>query len=288
LQNELGENMSYKTILVCLASTEAASQILPTACSIARTFGAHLIGTHTLEALVLYPGIAMHIGAPVFQAFNDRQKAEDEKLHAMFETVIGGEDIFGEWRSLPAMSPHASGQLIGLATRADLIVMAQPDREHERQDQHGMQRDLIMGSGRPTLIIPPNYTDRSTGKTITLAWNGTREAAAAVHGGMPFLGEADCVNVLTVQTGHRHSIDRSTEGHEISKLLARHEVKAEVVHVEQSKSSTGEQILHEAKISGSDLIVMGAYGHSRAHSFLFGDATDYILNQSDLPVLLSN
>jgi nucleotide-binding universal stress UspA family protein len=280
--------MSYNTILVCLASGEAAKQILPTACSIARTFGAHLIGTHTMEALVLYPGIAMHIDAPIFQAFNDRQKAEDEKLHLMFEAAVGGDDIFWEWRSLPAMSPHASGQLVRLALRADLVIVAQPDREYERQDQHGMQRDLIMRSGRPTLIIPPNYTARSPGKTITLAWNATRESAAAIHGGMPFLSAADRVNVLTVQTKQRHGIDQSTEGHEISKLLARHDVMVEVVHVEQSKSSIGEQILHEAKISSSDLIVMGAYGHSRAHNFLFGDATDYILNQSDLPVLLSN
>lgn len=78
--------MSYKTVFVCLTTEEAAEQILPTASSIARGYAAHLVRLHTLQAIIPYPGIALHIDDPFFKEFNDRMSARDARIEAIFRT----------------------------------------------------------------------------------------------------------------------------------------------------------------------------------------------------------
>ncbi|MFK5979201.1 MAG: universal stress protein [Rhizobiaceae bacterium] len=279
--------MSYKTILVCLSTEKAAEQILPIACNIARQFGAHLIGIHTLPSIMVYPGIAMHLSAPQFREFNDDMKKQNANIEAVFEKHVANETFVSEWRSLPARDRNASMQLTRSAFRSDLVIVAKADSTSERYDQSGLQEDLIMNSGRPILVIPEDYGDKSIGNEVLLAWNATRQSSSAAHQALPFLTAAKQVNILTVTQPHRASAALDTEGHELSASLAHHGMKPVVVHVEQTKNSIGEEIDHQAKINGSDLIVMGAYGHSRLHDLFFGDATRHMLNEATQPVLFS-
>jgi hypothetical protein len=78
--------MPFKTILVCLMTEHAADQILPTACRIAKAFEARLVGIHTIQALVPYPGIAMHIDHPDLAPFNTRMAEQNQSIKARFET----------------------------------------------------------------------------------------------------------------------------------------------------------------------------------------------------------
>ncbi len=280
--------MSYKTILVCLSTVEAARQILPAACNVARQINAHLIGIHTLPAIIVYPGIAMHFDYPQFGAFNEELSKENERIQAVFEEHVSNELFAHEWRSIPAKNTSASAQLIFSAYRADLVVVAKADAENDRYDQSNLQKELILNSGRPVLVVPPNQGERPIGREILLAWNATRQASSAAHDGLPFLKSAEQVNVLTVTQTSQHSSVLDTEGHELSSALARHGVKPVVSHVDQTKATMGEEISHQARINGCDLIVMGAFGHSRLHDIFFGDATRYMLDKADVPVLFSS
>ena len=262
--------------------------VLPLACRIARKFQAHLIGIHTLEAIVPYPGIALHIDHPHYEAFNEYVKAQNAQLEKLFRDKVGDEDFTSEWRSLPTHSVRASDQLIQSAFRSDLVIAAQPDRERERFDQLGAQKDLIIDSGRPVLLVPQGYGDVEIGARILLAWNATKEASVAAHSALPFMIPSDEVTILTVAAPRPHSIDTSEEGHEVARLLSRHGVRAEVRHVSQSEESVGAQVLQEARSGNHDLIVMGAFGHSRMHSFFFSDATQFMLKEAELPVLYAS
>jgi len=279
--------MSYKTILVCLSTSEAARQILPAACNIARRFDAHLIGIHTLPSIIVYPGIAMHIDPPHFHDFNVRMDNQNKIIQEIFEEHVSREEFPGEWRSLPAQDANASAQLIHSAYRADLVIVAKSDAEADRFDQSNLQKDLIINSGRPVLMIPPNHGDKTIGSQILLAWNATRQASSAAHDSLPFLKSAEQVNVLTIGQTNGQSRGIDTEGHELSANLSRHGVKPEVIHVDQTRDTMGEEVSFQAHINGCDLIVMGAFGHSRLHSMFFGDATRHMLSEADLPVLFS-
>jgi len=280
--------MAYKTILVCLSTVEAAKQILPAACAIARQFDAHLIGIHTLPAIMVYPGIAMHFELPQFDAFNEEMEKQNKRIHSVFEEHVSNELFASEWRSLPAKDASASTQLIRSAYRADLVVVARPDADSDRIDQSNLQKDLILNSGRPILVIPPGQDDKPIGSEVLLAWNATRQSSSAAYDALPFLELAEQVNILTVSQANGNSANLDTEGHEISSSLARHGVAPVVVHVDQTKANMGEEISHQARINGCNLIVMGAYGHSRVHDLLFGDATRHMLVNTELPVLFSS
>ncbi len=280
--------MSYKTILVCLGTVEAARQILPAACNVARQFNAHLIGIHTLPAVMVYPGIAMHFDYPQFGALNEELDKENEHIRDIFEEHVSKELFAHEWRSLPAKNASASAQLVYNAYRADLVVVAKADAENDRYDQSNLQKELILNSGRPVLIIPSDQGETPIGQEILLAWNAPRQASSAAHDGLPFLKSAEQVNVLTVTQSSQHSVTLDTEGHELSSALARHGVKPVVVHVDQTRPTMGEEISHQARINGCNLIVMGAFGHSRLHNMFFGDATRHMLDNADLPVLFSS
>ena len=285
--------MSYKTILVCLATEQAAEQILPASCRLVRAFGAHMIGIHTLEALVLYPGIflpgiALYYDDPRFTDFNREVREQDARIQDIFEAHTANKGFIAEWRSLLAHSEHASDQLIRSAFFCDLVVVARPDRESERSHQIGAQHDLIMNSGRPVLLIPPDYGDKLIGSPVLLAWNATREAAVAARAALPFFSRAEETFVLTIASEQRHSISDILEGHEVAKMLGRHGVEPDVIHTGQTEDSIGAQILREAKNRNCDLIVMGAFGHSRLHSFFFGDATQFMLENADVPILYCN
>ena len=279
--------MSYKTILVCLTTSEAARDILPAACNLARQYDAHLIGIHTLPSIIVYPGIAMHLDPPQFHDFNVRMANQNRIIQEIFEKHVSNETFPGEWRSLPANDSNASAQLITSAYRADLVIVAKSDADADRFDQANLPKDLILNSGRPVLLIPRNHGEKPVGSNILLAWNATQQSSSAAHDSLPFLKNADQVNVLTVSQTNLEPSGLDTEGHELSASLARHGVHVEVIHVAQSKKSMGEELSFQAHLNGSNLIVMGAFGHSRFHNMFFGDATRHMLAHADLPVLFS-
>jgi len=279
--------MSYKTILVCLSTPEAAKQILPAACNIARQFDAHLIGIHTLPSIIIYPGIAMHIDPPQFYDFKERMENQNKAIQEIFDAHVANEMFASEWRLVPAQDSSASAQLIQSAYSADLVIVAKTDANSDRYDQSNLQKDLILNSGRPVLLVPPNHGDKPLGTQILLAWNATRQASTAAHDSLPFLIQAEQVNVLTVSQSDTLAPGNDTEGHELSASLARHGIKPEVIHVPQSKDTMGEEVSFQAYLNGCNLIVMGAFGHSRLHSMFFGDTTGHMLKDADLPVLFS-
>lgn len=278
--------MTYKTILACLTTEEAAREILPTACDLARRFDAHLIGIHTLQGPVVHPGIGYYPGTPVVLPFYDTARKDNNAIKSVFDEMTKNEGFVAEWRSLAAKSENASTELIRNAFQSDLIIVDHPDK-HDRSDQSGLQKDLILQSGRPVLEIPAANASKPVGKEILVAWNATRESSMAVHNALPLLIKADNVVIFTVTQRNNHPDSVEVEGHELAAALGRHGVKTKVVHVDQSKPNVGEQIAHQAAIEGSDLIVMGAYGHSRFHNFIFGDATNHLLKSSPLPVIFS-
>lgn len=276
----------FKTILACLTSRRAAVELIPPARAVSEQFGAHLIGMHAIDAIVPYPGIALHFDHPYFAVLLDTFEAEDSKVREAFLEGTRTMATAAEWRSVPARSGSASPALIKSAYRSYLVIGLLPDRANENLDEIYVQNDLITKAGRPVLLVPQGWRERPIGQRITIAWKPTCEAARAVHESLPFLALAQSVTILTVSSDPE-TAETSAEGHELARMLSRHDISCHVRHAALGDDSIGARILLKAAKDESDLIVMGAFGHSRLRRIILGDATDEILNKSDLPVLFS-
>ncbi len=143
--------------------------------------------------------------------------------------------------------------------------------------------DFVMGAGKPVLV-PPAKPAASIGKTIVIAWKDAPEAARAVTAALPLLAHAKRVIVACVVEGKSSAERKSAEG--LIRQLQRHAIKSELC-VEPAGQSPGAETLKQiAYGAGADLIVMGAYGHSRTHEWIFGGMTRALLAQCDISVLM--
>ncbi len=278
--------MRLKTLLVCLTTPEHAETLMKVAVPLARRHDAHLVGLHTVEALVVYPGIAMHIPGPAFAAFNESQKEQSAKIKTVFEKHTEGETFTSEFRLVRAEAVSANDRMVESARAADLVIMARKDKVADRYDQRHARTQIIRESGRPVIVIPHGYEGPEIGSNIVLGWSDTREAARAAHDMIHFAQEGAEVTVLRVGEGPKNMM-KDSDGIDLTETLARHGLKATLAHREVSGGGIADVLNEVAFEQGADLIVTGAFGHSRAYDFVIGATTYALLNEAKLPVMFS-
>lgn len=278
--------MQLKTILVCLTTKEHAATLMKVAVPLARRTGAHLIGLHTLEALEVYPGIAMHVPAESFRAFNASQQAEADAIEAIFNDHTRAEDFVSEYRLVQAQSNTASERMIESARAADLVIMAHEDKTADRFDQRRAQSDVIRQSGRPVIIVPLDYDGPEIGKKILLGWSDTREAARAAHDLLSVAEPQAEVVVLRVQPNASNEM-RDSDLLDMTSAMARHGHKVELRHLSPDGQSIADVLVNAAFEQGCDLVATGAFGHSNAYDFVVGATSKALLRDARLPVLFS-
>jgi len=279
--------MSYKTVLVCLTNAENAERLTKIAANVARTFDAHLIGLHTLQALEIYPGLTVPIPAEIDERFRQEQLKEAKHIQTVFENITGPEDFVSEWRCVEARSSSAGDRLVEHARCVDLVIMSQTDHEHDRPDQTTIQREIVEKSGRPILIIPIYGTFEKIGTNILVGWSATKEATRSLHDAIPFMKKAKSTNIMWVEKDASKDSYLAHTAREIATTLDRHAVKVNVMHRAHTGLAIGDFILNEASDTGADLIVTGAYGHSRVYDFMIGATTPHLMKHMTVPVLFS-
>jgi len=165
----------------------------------------------------------------------------------------------------------------------DLVVMARaPQNAPFSTEQIAM---MLVGCGRPMLLTPEKTPD-AIGNTIAIAWKEKAEAARAVTAAMPLLKRAKKVIVLSVEEHANQAAACSASAEHLASQLARHGMNVEARGL-VAKSNAGADVLVEsAKQSGADLIVSGAYSHSRMRELMFGGFTRRLLAACDVPVML--
>ena len=147
---------------------------------------------------------------------------------------------------------------------------------------------VALASGRPILAVPYAGQFETVGRRVLIGWNATREATRAVNDAMPLLAAADVVTVLTIDAREAPDAHGELPGADISLHLARHGVKATIERTVSAGVPAGEVLLSRAADLGADLLVIGAYGHSRMRELLLGGATRSILQSMTVPVLMSH
>lgn len=278
--------MGPKTILVCLTTKEHAATLLNVAVPLARRTGAHLIGLHTLEALEVYPGIAMHLPDHVYENFSTSQKAKARDIEGVFKAHTKHEDFVSEYRLVQAQSNTASERMIESARAADLVIMAHEDKEMDRYDQRRAQEAVIRQSGRPVIVVPLGYDGPEIGRKALLGWSETREAGRAAHDMLDVMQPNAEILVLRVKN-HTQNELHDSDMLDVTSALARHGHKVDLRHLDQAGKAIADVLLQCAFEEGADIVVTGAFGHSNAYDFVVGATSKALLRSAKIPVLLS-
>lgn len=278
--------MDYKTILVHLDRGARRSERLELALTLAERYDAHLVGLFALSAVRMPSYVRADASATLIAAQN-RQRTEDAReAEAAFRAAAarhGG--VKAEWRVSDADALDA----VRLNARySDLVVAGQ--REREAEGEAGIAPEfvdeLVLSCGRPVLLVPYGGRFPDAGKRALVAWNASSEAARAIADALPLLARAQRVNVIVFETGKPG--DHGEEpGADAALYLARHGVKATVSRYGSPDVDVGSQILSRAADMSADLIVMGAYGHSRMRELVLGGVSRTILESMTAPVLMS-
>jgi nucleotide-binding universal stress UspA family protein len=209
-----------------------------------------------------------------------------EACRQAFEHAAKLRGVSAEWRAAaegsdadPALhARYADLTILGqLDPTADAMAMTRPRPER-----------VALAGGRPILVIPYAGQYETVGRRVLVGWDASREATRAVADAMPLLAAAETVSVLAIDPQERSSAHGAMPGADISLHLARHGVKAAVERTVSAGVPPGDVLLSRAADLGADLLVIGAYGHSRARELLLGGVTRTVLQSMTLPVLMSH
>jgi nucleotide-binding universal stress UspA family protein len=146
--------------------------------------------------------------------------------------------------------------------------------------------DWLFGAGRPCLLYPNNSKRVFSAQNVLVCWDVSRSAARTVSDALPLLHNANRVRVAVFRGEKEIAADDAAKL--LTEFLERHGVNAEAEEIDVGKRKIGQAILEYAESASADLVVMGAYGHSRLNEFLLGGATKYVLDKSTIPILMSH
>jgi nucleotide-binding universal stress UspA family protein len=281
--------MAYKTVLVHCNDKARLSRVLGPAVEVANAFQAHLLGLSITPPAVIVP--AGMPGAPETVVVDEHcllYRAENPAMKAAFEAMSLGQGFPTEWRELEAGTRSVADVAVEQAHAADLIVAAQTDRKWPGSGHLDVADRLVMGSGRPVLIIPNEGAPQGLGRKVLLAWNGRREAARAAFDALPLLQRAGEVKCVWINPQSEDVPPQDVPAADICAALARHGVKCEAAETVKPHASVGRTLLDCAQGYGADLLVMGCYGHSRLRELVLGGASEYVLKNMTIPVLMSH
>jgi nucleotide-binding universal stress UspA family protein len=287
--------MSYKTILVHIDDSPQSSARVAAGLLLARRFDAHLIGAApTGVSRFLYqlmpsadadPTLALHL-----DFVRERAQQAVAAFHAQVqaETPLSCEARLLDDEAGEGMALHARG--------ADLVLVGQADPHHAHVNLPAdFAAHVVLHAGRPVLVLPHGTPPATIATRVLLSWDGGKEAARALAMALPLLEQASEVQIAVFDTGGSSRATADALAADPVTWLARHGVaatltvhKVETRRTPHRRHAVGDALLALAEASGTDLLVMGAYGHSRLRETILGGVTRTVFEEMTMPVLMAH
>ena len=274
--------MSEYDILVHVREANAEGNVVRAATTLGKVLGGYLYG------LYVAPLGAVAFSTPetvVFQVHEaDRLYQDAQSRSAWWSERLAAHGCVGEWLVAQGEPVEA---LCHCARWCDFVVAERPTLNPDAPTGWGTVSRTVFGAGVPVVVVPETAKLESLGERILIGWNHSREAMLAIRGALPLLTRAAQVVVLdgapqTDELGARHLPQL-----DLAAWFARHGVRAEI-RAFAPKSEYGANILAAARQMQADLIVMGAWGHSRIAQLVLGGSTRHLFQNSDLPLFVAH
>lgn len=279
--------MSFKDVIVYVDGTEASKSRDRLAIGLAKAQGAHLVAV-ALAPQALMPLYGADVAFADMSGVLDGVKAQGEEALARFRTVADAAGVSYDVRLMHGTSDEFPHDFAAAARLADLAILGQPRDGDPLVGQYALVERCLFASGRPVLIVPAAPGETVGGDTIAVAWDGSAEAARAFSDARTFLKAAKRVVLLAGRDEDKGGEDGpSVEG--MVAHLVRHGIEAEPVTVSMREGGdVGRLLLSRAKELRADMIVMGAFHHSRWREFILGGVTLTMLEEATIPLFMSH
>ncbi|WP_295042671.1 universal stress protein [uncultured Paracoccus sp.] len=277
--------MGYKSILTVLSDARQLPQLDAAAALAAREDG-HLsvlsLGLDHTQVGYYFPN-----GMPY--AFQDAVDMAVEQAETLDQTVRQHLGRFGDlrWSSEAAVAQIGGvANLVGMRARfSDLTVLSRPYGEDAPGDAEAVVEAALFEGSCPVLVLPGTDLPADPPGKVLIAWNQSIEALAAVRRALPLLKAAGSVEITVIDP--RGGADGSEPGGPLAQMLNRHGIPADIAVLARTAGSISEELNRRATEIAADLVVMGAYGHSRFRQAILGGATRNMLERAKVPVFMA-
>lgn len=270
--------MAIADILVHMDGSGGCSARLDVALALSCRFGARLTGLYVITHQYYQPryGRAEKAAAAVRQLFE--KKTAEAGIQAVWQCV--------DWSVIGVGMTEV---ICHHAHYADLVIVGQAGgRGADKEMSADLPERLVLGAGRPVLIVPYAGMFPVVGERVLVAWKAGRESTRAVNDALPILKQARQVDILAIDSSETYEDDGETLCGSISDHLERHGVRASVERMTAGTVPVGDALLNRACDEGFDLLVMGAYAHTPQGKMALGAVARHLLDQMTLPVLMSH
>ncbi|MFI4994811.1 MAG: universal stress protein [Hyphomicrobiales bacterium] len=259
--------------------------------AIAAMCDAHLAGVYTNllpDYGMIVPGDAGAAAAAAMLDVEERVRREGAEALKRLEERFSRLGVRNELRRIDE-SPGAMARSVAIEARwSDLFVATCPYRQNASAGWDDVVEAVLFECGHSVYFVPPGSRPRRKLARVLVAWTDTREAARAIAEALPFLRAAADVEIVAVNGSGQKKETRGYNAVDIAAHLDRHGVKVAIRPVDKGKRSVGEALLEEARHRSADLLVMGAYGHSRWREWIMGGTTREMLASAEVPVLMAH
>jgi nucleotide-binding universal stress UspA family protein len=281
--------MAYKSLLTVACSAEGALGTVTAAAQVAAAMDAHLdalaLGVDRTQIGYSYVGS----GAVVIAAAMDRAEAEAREAEAALNSALGAQSssLRSSVESVVTQLGALTDVVAARARYSDLTVLPLPYGKGRGVEDEAVTEAALFEGMSPVLIVPPSGMKSAEPKRIIVAWNQSREALVATRRAMPFLKRAEMVQIVVIDPP-AHGPERSDPGGLLCQLLVRHGVKAEVSVLARTLPRVSDVLARQVRDVDAELLVMGAYGHSRFREAILGGTTRDMLEHAEVPAFLAH
>jgi nucleotide-binding universal stress UspA family protein len=281
--------MSYKSLLCAAVSPEGLTAPITAATQIALQSDAHLdvlaLGVDRTQVGYSYVGSGAVIIAAAMDRAEEDARTTEKAVNAALAAQPPGLRMAVE--TAVCQLGTLTDIVASRALYADLVVLPQPyGKARGIEDEAVIEAALFQGMA-PVLVVPDAGMPSAEPRRIVLAWNQSREAMIAARRAMPFLKRAASVQVVVIDPP-AHGPERSDPGGLLCQFLVRHGVRAEVMVLAKTLPRVSEVLSRHLRDTNADMLVMGAYGHSRFREAILGGATRDLLEEAQVPVFLAH
>ena len=278
-----------KDILVHIPTERPERPLVDASVSLASTFAAHLDAIAlgyiaTSAALVADGGDAAAVAA-LFEAERGEAAKRTAAALAIFQAEARNAKIAYETKSIEDI-PAVAAKAIAYAARLyDLSVVLQPGTEGDTFDSK-IPTEILFQSGGPVLFIPPIFRGNFRAKRVGICWDGSRVAARALRDARPFLARADALVAISLNEAQVAPAETSVQ--KLAQHVGRAGLPIDLLELTVTRADVQPTILSLAADESLDMLVMGAYGHSRVQEGLLGGVTREMLRTMTVPTLMSH
>ncbi|MBL4740407.1 MAG: universal stress protein [Sneathiella sp.] len=274
--------MSMKTILLHLTNDERLSVRINVALNIAGEYNAHIRALYVVTPATPPTSFMGYIPPEFIERTRGIEADNASAASAKLKEEAAKRDI-----SVTVIKEegYAAEVINKHALAADIVIIGQVDPKDDSTAQYLYLADeMVIGCPCPILAVPYAGKFETFGSHILVGWNNTKEASRALKGAIPFMKKASKVTLLSVNP----TVDQSHQNEAALRHLERHGITAEVKIGHWRNVDVGNALLDSLVDLSADMLVMGAYGHSRIREMILGGATKEILGHMTAPVLFSH